>query len=116
MTPKIAEEKRLTDPQIRVRNIVENIIRCKWSLSVLDAVRNGINRPGAIQRTIDGLTTKVMNERLRKLVRFGILRRISYPEVPPRVEYQFTDFGKKFLALLDQIEQLETDLENELRG
>jgi DNA-binding HxlR family transcriptional regulator len=57
-----------------------------------------------------------MNERLRKLVRFGILRRISYPEVPPRVEYQFTDFGKKFLALLDQIEQLETDLENELRG
>lgn len=69
-----------------------------------------------MQRNIDGLTTKVMNERLRKLVRFGILRRVSYPEIPPRVEYEFTDFGKKFLRLLDQIEELENELEDILNG
>jgi DNA-binding HxlR family transcriptional regulator len=112
MTPKAAQKTE--NPN--VKRMVENIIRCKWSLSVLDAVRNGINRPGAMQRTIDGLTTKVMNERLRKLVRFGILRRISYPEVPPRVEYEFTDFGKKFLRLLDQIEKLENELGNNRNG
>lgn len=112
MTPNAA--RKTENPN--VKRMVENIIRCKWSLSVLDAVRNGINRPGAMQRTIDGLTTKVMNERLRKLVRFGILRRISYPEVPPRVEYEFTGFGKKFLRLLDQIEQLENELGNYRNG
>ena len=69
-----------------------------------------------MQRNIDGLTTKVMNERRRKLVRFGILRRVSYPEIPPRVEYEFTDFGKKFLRLLDQIEELENELEDILNG
>ncbi|MER3431094.1 MAG: transcriptional regulator [Blastocatellia bacterium] len=112
MIPKPAQEKE----NLNVKRIVENIIRCKWSLSLLHAIRNRINRPGAMQRNIDGLTTKVMNERLRKLVRFGILRRVSYPEIPPRVEYEFTDFGKKFLRLLDQIEELENELEDILNG
>lgn len=92
-----------------VKGMVESIIGCKWSLAVLTMVRDGINRPGAMTREQIGLTTKVLNERLRKLSRFGILVKESFPEVPPRVEYRFTGFGKKFLALLDTIEALETE-------
>lgn len=92
--------------------MVENIIRCKWSLSVLDLVKKGINRPGAMERSIDGLTTKVLNERLRKLVRFGILEKTVFPEAPPRVEYSLTDFGTKFIGLLDAIDSLERELEH----
>jgi len=94
-----------------VKRMVENIIRCKWSLSVLDLVKKGVNRPGAMERSIDGLTTKVLNERLRKLVRFGILEKTVFPEVPPRVEYNLTDFGTKFIGLLDAIDSLERELE-----
>lgn len=90
--------------------MVENIIRCKWSLTVLDLVRNGTARPGAMERAVEGLTTKVLNERLRKLVRFGILTKHSYPEVPPRVEYKFTEFGRRFIRVLDHIDDLENDL------
>lgn len=90
--------------------MVENIIRCKWSLTVLELVAKGTNRPGAMERAIDGLTTKVLNERLRKLVRFGILTKRSYPEVPPRVEYELTDFGRRFINILDAIDDLQTDL------
>lgn len=90
--------------------MVENIIRCKWSLSVLELVKKGINRPGAMERAVEGLTTKVLNERLRKLVRFGILNKRSYPEVPPRVEYELTDFGRRFLKILDAIEELQSDV------
>lgn len=91
--------------------MVENIIRCKWSLSVLSLIRQGINRPGAMEKSVEGLTTKVLNERLRKLVNFGILEKTIFPEIPPRVEYQLTDFGRKFIGILDAIEDLENRLD-----
>jgi DNA-binding HxlR family transcriptional regulator len=93
--------------------MVEDVVGCKWSLSVLGRVREGTRRPGAIQRSIPGLTTKVMNERLAKLVRYGVLSRTSHPEVPPRVEYDLTPFGRKLAAILDRIDALQADLERE---
>lgn len=93
------------------KRMVENIIRCKWSLSVLAAIRKGINRPGQMERSIDGIATKVLNERLRKLVRFGIVERKVFAKIPPHVEYTLTDFGMRFIVILDSIEQLEEDLE-----
>src|SRR4028118_1797278 len=90
--------------------MVESIIGCKWSLLVLSQVRNGTNRPGAMVRTTDGLTTKVLNERLAKMLRFGIVEKVSYPEVPPRVEYHLTDFGRRFLRAVDEVESLQREL------
>jgi DNA-binding HxlR family transcriptional regulator len=96
-----------------VAHMVESIIGCKWSLSVIRMLRNGVNRPGAMQRAIDGLTTKVLNERLNKLLRFGIIDKIVYPESPPRVEYVFTDFGRHFLAIVDTVEQVQQALDGQ---
>ena len=93
--------------------MVESIVGCKWSLHVLSQVRNGINRPGAMVRTTDGLTTKVLNERLTKMLRYEILEKVSYPEVPPRVEYHLTDFGRRFLRVIDEVEALQRELLNE---
>jgi DNA-binding HxlR family transcriptional regulator len=59
-----------------------------------------------MERTTDGLTAKVLNERLAKLIRYQLIEKISYAEVPPRVEYLLTPFGKQFVAILDQIERL----------
>lgn len=91
--------------------MVENIVGCKWSLAVLGQIRAGVRRPGALEHTIDGLSKKVLNERLRKLQRFGIVAKRAYPEVPPRVEYRLTKFGEKFAAMLDGIEQLQRELD-----
>ena len=91
--------------------IVEDIVGCKWSLAVLGAVRGGVRRPGAIEHSIEGLSKKVLNERLRKLVRFGILARRAYAEVPPRVEYRLTRFGERFSTLLDGVERLQRELD-----
>lgn len=93
--------------------MVEDVLGCKWTFTVLQLVRQGVNRPGAMERSVDGLTTKVLNERLRKLVRFGILRRVAYPEIPPRVEYKLTSFGEKFIGVLRAIEELEDEIKNE---
>jgi len=40
------------------------------------------------------------------MVRFGILEKHSFPEIPPRVEYHFTTFGKRIVGILDAIEEL----------
>lgn len=93
-----------------IAGMVESIVGCKWSLHVLRAVRSGVCRPGAMQKSVEGLTTKVLNERLRKLLRFGILERIQYHEVPPRVEYRITPFGQRFVVILDDIEALQQSL------
>lgn len=89
------------------------IYGCKWSLTVYQLLARGINRPGEMVRNVDGLTTKVLNECLRKNMEFGILERISYNEVPPRVEYNVTQFGTKFMRILDELEKLQVEIEDE---
>jgi DNA-binding HxlR family transcriptional regulator len=94
--------------------MAEDILGCKWSIAVLQLVREGICRPGLMERTIEGLTTKVLNERLRKLTNYKILQRHAYPEIPPRVEYYLTPFGEKFVRILDELARLEAEFNNEL--
>ena len=91
-------------------SMVESIIGCKWSMIVLQMLREGVNRPGAMERAVPGLTAKVLNERLRKLVRFGIAERKVFPVVPPHVEYRLTTFGRKFISALRGLEKLQAEL------
>ena len=93
--------------------MVEAIYGCKWSLTVYQLLANGINRPGEMVRGIEGLSTKVLNSCLRKNIEFGIIERIAYPEIPPRVEYVVTPFGKKFIRILDDLEKLQEEIETE---
>lgn len=90
--------------------MVESIVGCKWSITVLSLVRTGVRRPGAMERAVDGLSAKVLNERLTKLVRFGILEKQTFAEVPPHVEYHITAFGNRFAKLLDEVDRLEQEL------
>lgn len=87
--------------------MVEDIVGCKWSLTVLDLVSRGVARPGAMQKRVAGLTTKVLNERLKKLVRFKIVERRVFAEVPPHVEYMLTPFGERFNVVLREIAALD---------
>ena len=94
-------------PIVSVADIFEKCIGCKWTMHVLTQIRAGIHRPGQLQRTADGLTNKVLNDRLSKLVKLRIVERESFPEIPPRVEYRLTDFGDHFVQIFDQIDELQ---------
>jgi DNA-binding HxlR family transcriptional regulator len=97
--------------QRRVDRLLEDVIGCRWTISVLSAVANGVRRPGALERHIQGISTKVLNDRLRHFTRAGIFQRLQFPEIPPRVEYRLTDFGKKFQRLLKEVEKLQAELD-----
>jgi DNA-binding HxlR family transcriptional regulator len=98
-----------------VAGMVEDVVGCKWSMTVIGLVRDGVHRPGAMEHAIDGLSAKVLNERLRKLLRYGVLEKHSYPEIPPRVEYHLTTFGQRFAGLVDEVRRLQAELDGGVR-
>ena len=103
---------RKTPPE-RPAQIVEKIYGCKWSLTVYQLLNDGIKRPGEMVRKTEGLSTKVLNSCLRKNTDFGILERVAFNEIPPRVEYEITPFGEKFIRILDQLEALQDEIDKQ---
>jgi DNA-binding HxlR family transcriptional regulator len=93
--------------------MVETIYGCKWSLTLYQLLAHGINRPGKMVDNVEGLSTKVLNQCLKRNVEFGILDKVVYNELPPRVEYQVTEFGEKFLVILEQLENLQQEIDHE---
>jgi len=109
MPAQATKKDRDLSPGLDVREVFETTVGCKWTLHVLAAIRDGTTRPGAILRTAEGLSQKVLQQRLKKLCGYGILARTEFPTVPPRVEYRLTDFGRRVTAILDQIDALARD-------
>jgi len=92
---------------------LEDVIGCKWSVSVMRSVADGVSRPGALERHIEGISKKVLAERLRKLTDYGLLEKQVYAEVPPRTEYRLTRNGSKVISIIDQIKVLDDEIRRE---
>jgi DNA-binding HxlR family transcriptional regulator len=65
----------------------------KWSVLIIASLRHGPVRFTAIQQAAAGISQRMLTLNLRQLQRDGLISRTSYPEVPPRVEYELTDLG-----------------------
>ena len=83
--------------------MVEDVIGCKWTVELLGAIVAGHRRPGRLRRAVAGISTKVMNERLTKLVAFGVLERRALSDKPPHVEYHLTAKGRQLAGLVGEI-------------
>ena len=105
------KKKQISQAVPNVAEVIEAVFGCKWSLRILELIRQGVYRPGAIQRKLEGLTPKVQNYYFRRMTELGILERVVYPAVPPHVEYRLTDFGLRFMPILDSIRELQYELE-----
>ena len=61
---------------------------------VLQRLYEGVTRFGQLRRAIPGITQTMLTQQLRELEEDGIVTRTIFPEIPPRVEYELTEFGK----------------------
>jgi DNA-binding HxlR family transcriptional regulator len=75
----------------------------KWTVLIVGRLAGGTCRFGELRRAIDGISPKVLTQKLRELERDGIVRRKIYASVPPRVEYSLTPLGQTLIGLLDSI-------------
>jgi DNA-binding HxlR family transcriptional regulator len=76
------------------------IIGKKWTVLIIREMFRGTTQFNRFLENIDGITPKVLTERLRELQKFGIVRRRIVSEYPIRVEYEMTDLGKEFEPVL----------------
>ncbi|MFB7441420.1 winged helix-turn-helix transcriptional regulator [Streptomyces mirabilis] len=74
-----------------------------WNAVVLWALREGPRRPVELRERIEGISSKVLTETLRRLQFNGLVDRHTHPGAPPRVEYQLTALGQTLLAPIDAV-------------
>lgn len=75
----------------------------RWKLIILHVLSKNTRRFGEIQVRVPAISKKVLTEQLRELEADGLISRKEYKELPPRVEYALTDFGKSLCPLLVHI-------------
>jgi DNA-binding HxlR family transcriptional regulator len=70
----------------------------KWLLLVVHALDGGAARHGELMRRVDGISQPMLTRTLREMETRGLVTRTVFAEVPPRVEYRLTEFGKSLSA------------------
>jgi DNA-binding HxlR family transcriptional regulator len=77
------------------------VIGGKWKLLIIGQLQRGVSRFGQLRRAIPGVTQTMLTQQLRELEEDGVVSRTIFPEIPPRVEYALTDFGKTLDCVLE---------------
>ena len=83
--------------------LATDIIGGKWKALVLWCLKDGEKRNGELKRLIPDISQKMLTQQLRELENSGIVERIVYPEVPPKVEYKLTKMGKTLIPILEDL-------------
>jgi DNA-binding HxlR family transcriptional regulator len=81
-----------------------SLIGNKWKLLI---IRNLLVRPwrfNELQKSLEGISQKVLTDNLRALEKDGLILRTVYPEVPPRVEYSLTELGESMRPILESMQ------------
>ena len=83
-------------------------VTSRWGVLILVALRDGTHRFSDLRRKMGGVSEKMLAQSLQALEQDGFINRVSYPVVPPHVEYSLTQLGEqvsdKVAALADWIE------------
>jgi DNA-binding HxlR family transcriptional regulator len=76
----------------------------RWKLVIIFHLFGGKRlRFSDLERAIDGISQKMLSQQLRQLERDHILTRIVHAEIPPKVEYQLTEWGQSLCPALDRL-------------
>lgn len=98
-------------PECPVATTVQ-LIGNKWKLLILRNLRIRPWRFNELQKSLEGISQKVLTESLRSMEADGIIVRTVYAEVPPRVEYSLSELGETMRPILDAMEKWGNDYKN----
>ncbi|WP_072679440.1 helix-turn-helix domain-containing protein [Arcobacter sp. LA11] len=83
--------------------LATDMIGGKWKGMVLWALKKDVKRNGELKRLIPHISQKMLTQQLRELEDVGIVERIVYPVIPPKVEYKLTNSGEKLIPILEEL-------------
>lgn len=84
-------------------DITMRYIGGKWKTVVLWYLKTDKKRFSELKKLIPNITEKMLSLQLKELEKDGIESRKLFPEIPPRVEYGLTPFGKTLIPMLEEI-------------
>ncbi|SHJ73412.1 winged helix-turn-helix transcriptional regulator [Parasporobacterium paucivorans] len=80
-----------------------SIVGGKYKVVILYHLTAGTLRFNELQKLIPNATPKMLTQQLRELEGSGLISRTVYPVVPPKTEYNLTDFGKTLMPVLEAL-------------
>ncbi|MBF1398557.1 winged helix-turn-helix transcriptional regulator [Prevotella histicola] len=90
-------------PNCPIRNVLSRV-GDKWSMLVLFTLESNNNqRFKELQRNIPDISQKMLATTLKMLEADGLILRVAFPEIPPRVEYSLTKKGESLLPLINNL-------------
>jgi DNA-binding HxlR family transcriptional regulator len=101
---RVTEQVPAEDEACTVRQVLDRV-GGKWSIGILVAASKGPVRFTELERSVEGISRRMLTLTLRQLERDGLLVRTVYPTVPPKVEYRATEIA---LELYDSLVTLTT--------
>ena len=101
---KSRADKPIGDPTCPIRACAD-LVCSKWTILVLRDLSEGRTRFCELERSLAGISPRTLSLRLRALEEEQIVERRTFPEVPPRVEYQLTDKGRALMPLIEDMRQ-----------
>ncbi|MET0466422.1 MAG: helix-turn-helix domain-containing protein [Chitinophagaceae bacterium] len=84
-------------------DLVGEVLYGKWKIRILWFIYQGHKRPSELQRKIPDVSRRVLNIQLKELEDHELVKRTIYPVMPPKVEYDLTDFGKTLIPVIQTI-------------
>lgn len=93
-----------SDPQSCPVTYCLSVIGGKWKPVIVFCIANGVDRFGAMQRAVPGITKQMLTKQLRELEADGLISRTVFAEVPPRVDYALTERGRSVLPIIGSME------------
>ena len=85
-------------------SVMMEIIGGKWKSYLVFLISQGIRRPSDLQRAVPTASRRVLNLQIRELEFHGIIKRVVYPEMPPKVEYYLTEFGESLIPVVSAMD------------
>ena len=80
-----------------------SMIGGKWKPVIIFCIANGVDRFGAMQRAVPGITKQMLTKQLREMEADDLISRKVHAVVPPRVDYALTDKGRSVLPIINQM-------------
>lgn len=90
---------------------VQKIIHGKWTMVIIYFLSKETLRFGELSRKMPDVTQANLTKELRLLEEYRLIHREVYREVPPKVEYSLTEIGRKFLPVLEALEEWAVEYE-----
>ncbi len=83
----------------------QSLISGKWAVLIMHYLWDEPLRFNELQRLMPKMTHATLSVQLKNLVESGLVNRTQYESIPPRVEYELTEIGRKFKPVLDSIHE-----------